>query len=63
MWLKKQWHFGIDWSLDEDYPTVLKSLSMKGFKTSFSAEWPIHFENTYLKETEFAEKNILPECF
>lgn len=62
-WLKKSWRMGIDWSLDNDYPTIHKTLSLKGFKTSFSAEWPIHFDNTYLNEIEFAEKNNLPQYF
>lgn len=62
-WMKKQWRIGIEWSLDEDYPTALKTLSLKGYKTSFSAIWPIHFDNTYLKEIEYAEKNNLPQFF
>lgn len=62
-WMKKQWRQGIEWCLDDDYPTVLKSLSMKGFKTSFCAEWPVHFDNTYSKEIEFAEKNNLQQYF
>lgn len=62
-WLKKDWRMGIEWSLDEYYPTSLKSLSVQGFKTSFSAEWPIHFSKTYAKEIENAEKNSLPQYF
>lgn len=62
-WMKKPWRQGIEWCLDDDYPTVLKTLSMKGFKTSFCAEWPIHFDNTYKKEIDFAEKNSIPQYF
>lgn len=62
-WMKKEWRQGIEWCLDGDYPTALQILSMKGFKTSFCAEWPIHFSNTYKSEIEFAEKNNLPEYF
>ncbi len=35
-WMKPAWKTGIEWSLDEEYPTVMKTLSEKGFKTSFS---------------------------
>lgn len=28
-WMKSPWKNGIDWSLDNDYPTVLKLLSQK----------------------------------
>ncbi len=62
-WMKSNWKNGIEWSLDEDYPTVLKTLSLQGFKTSFSAIWPIHFDNTYKAEIEFAEKNNTSQYF
>lgn len=62
-WLKKEWRIGIEWSLDDDYPTALRTLSEKGYKTSFNAEWPIHFDNTYLGEIEYAVKNNLPQAF
>lgn len=62
-WMKKPWRYGIEWSLDDDYPTALKTLSLKGYKTSFSAIWPIHFENTYVKEIEYAEKYNLQQFF
>lgn len=62
-WMKKEWRQGIEWSLDDDYPSVLKTLSSKGFKTSFSAIWSVHFDNTYAKEIEYAEKYSLPQYF
>lgn len=62
-WMKKEWRYGIEWSLDESYPTIMKMLALKGFKTSFSVIWPVHFENTYFKEIEFAQKNNLPQYF
>ncbi|MGN1328824.1 MAG: alkaline phosphatase family protein [Eubacterium sp.] len=62
-WMKKPWKQGIEWSLDEDYPTVLKTLSLKGYQTSFNAIWPIHFDNTYKNEIEFAEKNSLNQYY
>lgn len=62
-WMKSPWKNGIDWSLDNDYPTVLKKLSEQGYKTSFSAIWPIHFENTYKNEIDFAESNKLNQFF
>lgn len=62
-WMKKSWKQGIDWSLDEDYPTALKTLSLKGYKTSFSAIWPIHFDNTYKNEIDFAQNNDLNQYF
>lgn len=62
-WMKKPWKQGIEWYLDEDYPTVLKSLSMQGYKTSFSAIWRIHFDNTYKKEIEFAQNGNLNQYF
>lgn len=62
-WMKKPWKQGIEWSLDEDYPTVLKTLSEQRYKTSFSAIWPTHFENTYKNEIDFAERNKLNQFF
>lgn len=62
-WMKSPWKNGIEWSLDNDYPTVLKKLSEQGYKTSFSAIWPIHFENTYKNEIDFAESNKLNQFF
>lgn len=62
-WMKSPWKNGIDWSLDNDYPTVLKLLSQKGFKTSFNAIWPIHFDNTYKNEIAFAEQNNLSQYY
>ncbi len=62
-WMKKPWKQGIAWCLDEDYPTVLKVLAQKGYRTSFSAIWPTHFENTYKKEIEFANDNQLAQYF
>lgn len=53
-WMKKEWRYGIEWSLDESYPTAMKTLALKGYTTSFSVIWPVHFDNTYLKEIEFA---------
>ncbi|WP_178666553.1 alkaline phosphatase family protein [uncultured Eubacterium sp.] len=58
-WMKEPWRIGIKWSLDDDFPTVLKTLSVKGYQTSFSAIWPIHFDNTYKNEIDFADKNNL----
>lgn len=62
-WMKKEGRYGIEWSLDEDYPTALMSLSQQGYKCSFSAIWNIHFDNTYIKEIQLAEKNNLPYYF
>ncbi len=62
-WMKKEWKYGIEWSLDEEYPTVMKTLALKGYKSSFNAIWPIHFDNTYAKEIEFAQQNNLPQYY
>ncbi|MGN0458644.1 MAG: alkaline phosphatase family protein [Eubacterium sp.] len=62
-WMKNPWKQGIEWSLDEDYPTVLKALSVKGYQTSFSAIWPIHFDNTYKNEIEFAQSKGLNQFY
>lgn len=62
-WMKKEWRQGIEWSLDKDYPTALKTLSLQGCQTTFSAIWPIHFDNTYIKEIEAAEKDNLQQYF
>lgn len=62
-WMKKEWKYGIEWSLDEEYPTVMKTLALKGYKSSFNAIWPIHFDNTYVKEIEFAQQNNLPQYY
>ncbi|MGN0533758.1 MAG: alkaline phosphatase family protein [Eubacterium sp.] len=62
-WMKKPWRQGIEWSLDEDYPTALKALALKGYTTSFSAIWPIHFDNTYKNEIDLAESNKLSQYY
>lgn len=62
-WMKKDWRQGIKWALDENCPTAMKSLALKGFKTSFSAIWQTHFDSTYIKEIEYAEQNSLPQLF
>lgn len=62
-WVKNNWKNGIEWGVDDDYPTALRTLSEQGYKTSFNAEWPIHFSNTYLYEIEYAQKNNLSESF
>lgn len=62
-WVKNTWKNGIEWGIDDDYPTVLRTLAEQGYKTSFSAEWPIHFSNTYIYEIEYAQKNNLSEAF
>ncbi|MGN1418542.1 MAG: hypothetical protein ACI4W6_04375 [Acutalibacteraceae bacterium] len=62
-WMKKPWKQGIEWTLDNDYPTVLKILAEKGYKASFSAIWSIHFDNTYKNEIEFAQKGGLEQYF
>lgn len=62
-WMKSPWKTGIEWSLDDDYPTVLKKLSVKGYKTSFNAIWPVHFDNTYKNEIAFAEQNDLQQYY
>lgn len=62
-WMKKPWKEGIDWSLDEDYPTVMKALSLKGYTTSFSAIWPVHFDNTYKSEMDFAQQRNLNQYY
>jgi hypothetical protein len=62
-WMKKEWRYGIEWSLDESYPTAMKTLALKGYTTSFSVIWPVHFDNTYLKEIEFAQKNNLSQYY
>lgn len=62
-WMKKEYKQGIEWSLDESFPTAMKSLALKGYKSSFNAIWPIHFDNTYAKEIENAQKNNLPQYY
>lgn len=62
-WLKPQWRTGANWSLDEDYPTALKKLACEGYKTSFNAQWPEHFTNTYLLENQYAQKIIYLNTF
>lgn len=62
-WMKKPWKQGIEWSLDETYPTVLKILATKGFSVSFSAIWPTHFDRTYFNEIEYAKENHLNQFF
>lgn len=62
-WMKKEYKQGIEWSLDDSYPTAMKSLACKGYKSSFNAIWPIHFDNTYVKEIENAQKNNLPQYY
>ncbi|MGN1443221.1 MAG: alkaline phosphatase family protein [Acutalibacteraceae bacterium] len=62
-WMKKQWKQGIDWSVDEDYPTVLKTLALNGYTVSFSAIWPVHFDKTYKNEIEYAQKKDLSQYF
>lgn len=59
-WMKKEWKNGIEWSLDKDYPTVMKTLADRGYKSSFSAIWPIHFDNTYINEIKAAQNNNMP---
>lgn len=62
-WMKKEYKQGIEWSLDDSFPTAMKSLALKGYKSSFNAIWPIHFDNTYVKEIENAQKNNLPQYY
>lgn len=62
-WMKKEWRYGIEWSLDADYPTVLRMLSKQGLKTSFSAIWPVHFDHTYVREIEASQKENLEQYF
>ncbi|MGN1194024.1 MAG: hypothetical protein ACI4SB_00915 [Acutalibacteraceae bacterium] len=62
-WMKKQWKQGIEWSLDEAYPTVLKTLAIKGFITSFTAIWPTHFDSTYKNEIEYAQQYNLNQFY
>lgn len=62
-WMKKAWKQGIEWSLDEDYPTVLKKLSLNGYKTSFNAICPIHFDNTYKNEIDYAQEKNLQQYY
>lgn len=62
-WMKKEYKQGIEWSLDESFPTAMKSLALKGYKSSFNAIWPIHFDNTYVREIENAQKNNLPQYY
>ena len=62
-WMKKEWRQGIEWALDDDYPTVLKTLALTGYKTSFNAIWPVHFDNTYKNEIDFAQKNSLKQVY
>ncbi|MGN0467909.1 MAG: alkaline phosphatase family protein [Acutalibacteraceae bacterium] len=62
-WMKKPWKTGMEWSLDEEYPTVLKTLALKGFTASFSAIWPTHFDYTYKNEIDCAGQNNLNEYF
>lgn len=58
-WMKKEWREGINWSLDESSPTIMKTLALKGYGTTFSAIWPIHFDNTYKNEICDAQNNNL----
>lgn len=62
-WMKQEGRYGIEWSLDDNSPTALRSLSQQGFKCSFSAIWSIHFDKTYIQEIEFADRNNLPYYF
>ena len=62
-WMKKEWRQGIEWSLDYDYPTILKTLAMMGYETSFNAIWPIHFSNTYRKEIDYAQESNLKQLY
>lgn len=62
-WMKKAYKQGIEWSLDESFPTAMKSLALKGYQSSFNAIWPIHFDNTYVKEIENAQKCNLPQYY
>ena len=62
-WMKKEWRQAIDWALDDDYPTVLKTLALTGYKNSFNAIWPVHFDNTYKNEIDFAQKNSLKQVY
>ncbi len=62
-WMKKEYKYGIEWYLDNDFPTIHKTLAKQGFQSSFSAIWPVHFDYTYSKEIENAEKNNLPQYY
>lgn len=62
-WMKPAWKTGIEWSIDEDYPTVMKTLAKDGYKTSFSCIWPVHFDNTYKNEIEYAQQNNLKQLY
>lgn len=62
-WMKPLWKTGIEWSLDEDYPTVMQILAKQGYKTSFSCIWPIHFDKTYKNEIEYAQEHDLQQLF
>ena len=62
-WMENKSKYGIEWSLGDDYPTALRTLSQQGFRCSFSAIWSIHFDKTYIKEIELAENNRLPYYF
>ena len=62
-WMKKEWRQGIEWSLDYDYPTILKTLAMMGYETSFNAIWPIHFSHTYKKEIDCAQESNLKQLY
>ena len=62
-WMKKEWKNGIEWSLDEDYETVMQTLAKQGCKTSFSCIWPVHFNRTYKNEIEYAQTHNLDETY
>lgn len=46
--------------LSRDTPTILMEFAEKGKHCSFTAEWDVHFTNTYIEEMAIAKEKNLP---
>lgn len=62
-WMKKEWKTGWEWTLDNDYPTVMQTLALKSYQISFSVIWEMHFDFTYKNEIEYSRKNNLKQSY
>lgn len=62
-WMKKKYKTGWEWTLDDSYPTVMKTLALKSYQTSFSVMWEMHFDFTYKREIEFSKENNLKQSY
>lgn len=62
-WMKKEYKTGWEWTLDDSYPTVMKTLALKSYQTSFSVMWEMHFDFTYKSEIEFTKENNLKQSY